>query len=783
MIELKFLELLPYSRDAFTANKMVYYILEDALVPGSLATKYFRLAAKWHGHQAYYRLHDGCVMSGPQTASLLLSELTNFRFRSDETASGFCLRLRELFEDLEMVPGSAAIQMNDTQKIGYLLTGIRQEKSLDSVYVALQTGQRLGNITFEDACDDLHHRCEAIQADQLLYTQVKDTGRKLLVTTQSKRLNKAASSGEKKECLEKDCTELIKPYLPLCPLHFHQCVSGKIQSIELKNGLGSAVYNVATKAMVYPSGVPKDRLPIPKADLQLTKRKGSVATFRSAAVLPKTAISIGPNFCSTAFLPNSEISIGPPVIDNLDRQFISHQTGENGWVQPQDGLHPIIRPNAVESALDIGPSDLLGADLGLSTVCKGTPALPLHDDVGPTRITMDDRASVPSRNQEPRSSSRTILKGNRTSPSIPCGAKSIFYIDSGAGQCLSSCSSAFLTLEPCTLEVVGVAGSLPIFGRGTAIFVLTLQGGEEVLVRIHNCLYSFGEYNLISVSQMQTISTTLLDLSLASPRVRLHRAVDSLGNSERTFKRKFVDIPLVMDDGLYCLYLAPISSDDPRFSDLPVFDITPSGVYEPVSHRLDRFCGVTKSTVPIWTTSVFNPSPSAGRISTLHGSLDFHSQLQSFSDHFLAPAGLPPARKQYDVSNSADMSDLSIRFLGGGTDRILHTVSISNGLQRPPSKAHVRVPPLNFPQGNMKKFKTPRASKSIVGHLHQPAIAEVLYTDTIETGDSRFPYAQVFVDRISRFGDVVPLRSRTEVGQAFRHVCLQTFYSLDSHQR
>ena len=67
----------------------------------------------------------------------------------------------------------------------------------------------------------------------------------------------------------------------------------------------------------------------------------------------------------------------------------------------------------------------------------------------------------------------------------------------------------------------------------------------------------------------------------------------------------------------------------------------------------------------------------------------------------------------------------------------------------------------------MKRFKTPRVSKDIVGHNHQPAIAEVLYTDTVETGDHKFPYAQVFVDRVSRYGDVIPLRSRREVGQAF----------------
>jgi hypothetical protein len=133
-----FLDMLPLTPQAFHANKMVYYILEDAIIPGSLAAKYLRLAAKWNGNEAYGKLYDGYVFSGPQTMAILLAELVNLRFVASESASGFCLRLRELFEDLEMVPGSSAIVMNDTQKIGYLLSGIRQEKPLQAVYVALQ---------------------------------------------------------------------------------------------------------------------------------------------------------------------------------------------------------------------------------------------------------------------------------------------------------------------------------------------------------------------------------------------------------------------------------------------------------------------------------------------------------------------------------------------------------------------------------------------------------------------------------------------------------------------
>ncbi len=97
----------------------------------------------------------------------------------------------------------------------------------------------------------------------------------------------------------------------------------------------------------------------------------------------------------------------------------------------------------------------------------------------------------------------------------------LFYVDSGAGQCLSSYSAAFFSLEPCQLEVIGVAGSLPIFGIGTAHFVLVLKDGMEIVLRVHNCLYSFGEFNLLSVSQIQTNRRNSINLSLDSPSIRL----------------------------------------------------------------------------------------------------------------------------------------------------------------------------------------------------------------------------------------------------------------------
>ena len=130
------------------------------------------------------------------------------------------------------------------------------------------------------------------------------------------------------------------------------------------------------------------------------------------------------------------------------------------------------------------------------------------------------------------------------------------------------------SLEPCQIEVVGVAGSLPIFGIGTAIFALCLPGGSEIVVRIHNCLYSFGEFNLLSVSQMQTNKRNKINLSLENPSVRLYSTDSDVSGSEKQ-KRTFIDVPLTMDDGLYALTLEPVSSEDTRYQSLRMFDFTP----------------------------------------------------------------------------------------------------------------------------------------------------------------------------------------------------------------
>ena len=125
------------------------------------------------------------------------------------------------------------------------------------------------------------------------------------------------------------------------------------------------------------------------------------------------------------------------------------------------------------------------------------------------------------------------------------------------------------------------------------------------------------------------------------------------------------------------------------------------------------------------------------------------------------------------MDNPTDLSELSIRMMGVGTDRVKNTIRISKGLS--PSG---EVPPFLFPQANMKSGKTPRVSKGIVHDLHTASIGEVVFTDTFETADDKYRYGQAFVCYRSRFGDVIPIRSRKRVGWSFTEFCARHFTPL-----
>ncbi len=76
--------------------------------------------------------------------SLLLNELSNFRFLADETPTELCLRLDELFQELRDLPMDAAVTFIDTQKIEYLFNALRHEKEWDYVCSAIISAQIKG---------------------------------------------------------------------------------------------------------------------------------------------------------------------------------------------------------------------------------------------------------------------------------------------------------------------------------------------------------------------------------------------------------------------------------------------------------------------------------------------------------------------------------------------------------------------------------------------------------------------------------------------------------------
>jgi hypothetical protein len=272
----------PLSAQKIHDNKMVYFILEDATQGSPLAASYVRQAPVKNGFEAYYTLHDGFVFAGATSSTILLNELANFRFKMDEPPTALIMRLEELLQDLEMLPDGAAVQFNDTQRIGYLLGALRHEPEWSTVTSAITSSQLRGEMTFRQSCDELRYRCEAGRAYDIIDKDLK-TRRKVpvlgakieeaidddavtkitnaLVSSVAKRLNKEGEKEDKRKfvCLAKDCS--TKTAFPLCGLHYHSLVSGKTANLELGDNMGMAIYNVTTKLIEYPNAVPKERLP------------------------------------------------------------------------------------------------------------------------------------------------------------------------------------------------------------------------------------------------------------------------------------------------------------------------------------------------------------------------------------------------------------------------------------------------------------------------------------------------------------------------------------------
>ena len=80
---------------------------------------------------------------------------------------------------------------------------------------------------------------------------------------------------------------------------------------------------------------------------------------------------------------------------------------------------------------------------------------------------------------------------------VSTGCESLlFYVDSGAGQCLCSNDSSFVDMTPCMVEITGIAGVLQIYGSGTAMFLAQDVSERSFVLRVHNCLFGRGQFNI-----------------------------------------------------------------------------------------------------------------------------------------------------------------------------------------------------------------------------------------------------------------------------------------------
>ena len=208
----------------------------------------------------------------------------------------------------------------------------------------------------------------------------------------------------------------------------------------------------------------------------------------------------------------------------------------------------------------------------------------------------------------------------------------MFHVDSGAGQSLCCCPDAFVSLQACAIEVIGVSGSLPIHGVGTAAFAVHDLAGSVATLLIHNCLLSqTGLFNLLSVSQLQASQLHVVDFSLLSARL-------SLTSSSGAF-----DVPLLLSDGLYSFTVEPLSVADPRYSQNPQFALTAPGVYVPPTTVSP---GPSSGFVD-WTCRLF-VAPSRQRRVLAFPTADgpsFGDHLKEFCQKFLGPLSPPPSRR------------------------------------------------------------------------------------------------------------------------------------------
>ena len=326
---------------------------------------------------------------------------------------------------------------------------------------------------------------------------------------------------------------------------------------------------------------------------------------------------------------------------------------------------------------------------------------------------------------------------------------------------MCSCSKAFVSIRPCAIIVVGVAGSMPVHGIGTALFLIRV-GDKQVIIKIFNCLLCHGEdgFNLLSVSQMLRNKQNSLTFSQGNSGLKIQH------------QKQQMIIPLKEVDGLYEILGCPVDTEDDRVGSLRTYDLTLE--QDPALYQDDDYAPtmVMKSPSKLgrWKRKVLWMGTKSIK------TVEYDENLREFCRTYFSPISQTQTRKTYHVDAMEDMQDLSIRYMGVGKDRLVQTLKRSRGLTIESKDGRTaKIPPHNFPQGKWAAGKTPRVSKDKVKFMHRAGIAEVCFTDTFEVDDRVYRYGQAFVCYRTRYGDIIPIKSRTKVGWAFGEFCCRHF--------
>ena len=191
---------------------------------------------------------------------------------------------------------------------------------------------------------------------------------------------------------------------------------------------------------------------------------------------------------------------------------------------------------------------------------------------------------------------------------------------------MCACSEAFHTLRACAILVVGVAGSMPAHGIGTAWFVVRKNGIEQIMT-IHNCLLCHGEdrFNLLSVSQILRTRQNEVTFSAEDSRIQLKN-----GNKSTVFG-------LTENEGLYELEVSPLYAGDERKNTLPSWDLTldddPLLLQESGKKREETMMQ-PPTKLGVWYCKVFSITRIVGLGSIQE---NYEENLNEFCDSYLVP--------------------------------------------------------------------------------------------------------------------------------------------------